>query len=122
MVMSAMPRCSVMPRCSMMPRRSVMSRCSVMSRRSGVGVVAQHAAMGVVCAYWQHPAAGMPGQRMVEIADANVAAVLHAVQHLAQVAVASLPPGAAKVAMARYVHQVIQVDAIHCLILGFSQS
>jgi len=68
------------------------------------------------------PASGAPGERTVEMHAGHVAVVLPGAEHIAQVAVAHLPPESEHVGAGIYIEQVVEVDLIHCLILCICQA
>ena len=68
------------------------------------------------------PATSAPDDGTVEPLTGHEAVVLPGAEHIAQVAVANLPPEAEHVGAGIYVEQVVEVDLIHCLILCCCQS
>ena len=86
------------------------------------GTVEEHPSDTVAGVDGERPATSAPDDGTVEPLTGHEAVVLPGAEHIAQVAVAHLPPEAEHVGAGIYVEQVVEVDLIHCLILCCCQS
>ena len=80
--------------------------------------VVERAVVAIVDA--EHPRASVPSHRTIEVGELQIPVVLPAVEHVAQVSIAAVPPRAVDAA-AVDTHQVVEVDFIDCGILGVGE-
>ena len=86
------------------------------------GTVEEHPSDTIAGVDGEGPATGAPDDGTVEPLTGHEAVVLPGAEHIAQVAVANLPPKSEHVGAGIYIEQVVEVDLIHCLILCCCQS
>ena len=86
------------------------------------GMVEEHPSDSIAGIDGECPATSAPDDGAVEPLAGHEAVVLPGAEHIAQVAVAHLPPEAEHVGAGIYVEQVVEVNLIHCLILCCCQS
>ena len=86
------------------------------------GTVEEHPSDTIAGVDGEGPATSAPDDGTVEPLTGHEAVVLPGAEHIAQVAVANLPPKSEHVGAGIYIEQVVEVDLIHCLILCCCQS
>ena len=75
----------------------------------------------IVSIYCKRPAACLPSHRAIEVVQGHILVVLPAVQNIAEVCIAAIPPDAENITVSVQAHQVVEVDLIDCLILCSSE-
>ena len=81
------------------------------------GTVEEHPSDTIAGVDGEGPTTSAPDDGTIEPLTGHEAVVLPGAEHIAQVAVANLPPKSKHVGAGIYIEQVVEVDLIHCLIL-----
>ena len=79
------------------------------------------AAVGVVAVDVEHPAAALPAQWAIEVAEDCILVVLPCAQHIVEVSITAVPPSAEHVTCPVDAHQVVEVDLIDGIVLCVCQ-